>query len=121
MVDRYWRQGNIAFIAFDFETISQAKAIYPDVPCYYLSAFGRDARKHIAPAVEAGLEGLNLRHAIIDEKLVKECHDAGLDLWCWTVNDPETAARMAGLGVSAITTDRPAWIKEQLYEHNPVP
>jgi len=113
-VDRYWKSGKIAFISFNFDAIRQAKAIYPDVPCYYLSMFKNDAKKHIAKAVKYELDGLNLRHAIIDQDLSDDCRDAGLDLWCWTVNEPETALKMKELGVTAITTDRPAWIKKQI-------
>ncbi|MCP4313709.1 MAG: hypothetical protein GY790_20840 [Bacteroidetes bacterium] len=113
VVDRHWTRGRIAFISFDFDAVSQAKAIYPDVPCYYLAMFKADAKKHIDLAVEAKLDGLNLRHSIIDQGLSDACHEAGLDLWCWTVNDPETALRMKHLGVRAVTTDRPKWLKEQ--------
>lgn len=114
LVDRHWNSGKIAFISFDFDAVSQAKAIYPEVPCYYLSMFKSDAKKHIGPAVEAGLDGLNLRHAIIDRDLSEAIKEAGLDLWCWTVNEPETALEMKQLGVSAVTTDRPQWLKEQI-------
>jgi len=113
-LDQHWVKGDIAFISFDFDAVRQAKALYPEVPCYYLAMFGADANIHLDKAVEAGLDGLNLRHAIINEKLVAKCREAGLDLWCWTVNDVETAHKMSQLGVSGITTDRPAWLREQI-------
>ena len=114
VVDAHWKTGQISFIAFDFETISATKALYPEVPCYYLSVFKGDAKKNIDTAVEAHLDGLDLRHGIIDEKLAAQCSKAGLDLWCWTVNDPATALRMKNLGVSAVTTDRPGWLRDQV-------
>lgn len=114
IVDDHWKSGKIAFISFNFDAVRQAKSIYPDVPCYYLSAFKKDAKKHIAKAIKHELDGLNLRYSIIDQDLSDNCRDAGLDLWCWTVNDPQTALKMKALGVSAITTDRPAWIKKQI-------
>lgn len=112
VVDRHWNSGEIAFISFNFDAVRQAKSIYPDVPCYYLATFRNDAKKNIQRAVEYNLDGLNLRHAIIDQKLSAAIREAGLDLWCWTVNDPETAQKMKDMGVSAITTDRPAWLKK---------
>lgn len=115
VVDRYWTSGKIAFISFDFDAIRQAKAIYRDVPCYYLAAFKSDAKKHIDLAVQNNLDGLNLRHSIIDQNLSEAIREAGLDLWCWTVNDPATAWKMKNSGVSAVTTDRPKWLKEQIY------
>ena len=45
---------------------------------------------------------------------MEQCKAAGLDVWCWTVNDPETARKMKQMGVTAVTTDRPAWLKENL-------
>ena len=114
VIEEHWKSGQISFIAFDFKTIKQAKALYPKVPCYYLSSFKSDINKHLEACVESGLDGLDLRHNIIDQELVEQCHASGLDVWCWTVNDTETAQKMKDFGVSAVTTDRPAWLKNNL-------
>ena len=114
VVDRHWTTGKIAFISFDFDAIRQAKAIYSNVPCYYLSSSKWDAKKHILKAVQNNLDGLDLRHNIITREISMACREAGLDLWCWTVNDPGTAVAMKWMGVSAVTTDRPKWLKEQI-------
>jgi glycerophosphoryl diester phosphodiesterase len=114
VIAEHWKSGKISFIAFDFETIRQAKLLYPEVPCYYLSMFKADFNKHFDAAVESGLDGVDLRHNIIDQDLMEQCHASGLDVWCWTVNDPETAMKMKQLGVSAVTTDRPAWLQNSL-------
>ena len=34
-----------------------------------------------------------------------EAHDAGLELACWTVNDPDAARRLVGMGVRRLTTN----------------
>jgi len=114
VISKHWKSGNISFIAFDFETIKQARVLYPELPCYYLSSFKSDINKHLDACVESGLSGVDLRHNIIDQELVERCHATGLDVWCWTVNDPETAQKMKAFGVSAVTTDRPAWLKSNL-------
>ncbi|MEN8201710.1 MAG: glycerophosphodiester phosphodiesterase family protein [Bacteroidota bacterium] len=113
-INAHWKSGKISFIAFDFETIRAAKSLYPDVPCYYLSSFKSDFHKHFDLAVEKGLDGMDLRHAMINPSIVQKCNSAGLDVWCWTVNDPDTARKMKAMGVSAVTTDRPAWLKENM-------
>ena len=114
VIDEHWKSGQIGFIAFDFETIVATKELYPEVPCYYLSSLKNDFEKHFDLAVEKGLDGMDLRHAIITPSIMEMCESAGLDVWCWTVNDPETARRMKEMGVTAVTTDRPAWLKENL-------
>jgi len=114
VIKQNWKSGEISFIAFDFETIKQTKILFPEVPCYYLSSFKADVNKRFDAIVESKLDGVDLRHPIIDKSLMDKCEDAGLDVWCWTVNDPETAWKMKSLGVTAVTTDRPQWLKKQL-------
>lgn len=114
VISQHWKTGTISFIAFDFETIRQAKTLFPEIPCYFLSMYTADLNKHFDAVVEGGLDGVDLRHNIIDEKVMERCRASRLDVWCWTVNDPETALKMKQLGVSAVTTDRPAWLKKQL-------
>ena len=118
VITQHWKSGNISFIAFDFETIKQTKALYPDIPCYYLSSFKADFNNHFDAILEANLDGVDLRHTIIDAKLVERCKAFNLDVWCWTVNDPETARKMQTLDVSAVTTDRPSWLKNNLHTSN---
>ena len=114
VLEQHWTSGRISFIAFDFETICGAKVLFPEVPAYYLSSFRADVNRRFEDVVTQGIDGLDLRHAIINEAMADRCRDAGLDLWCWTVNDPGTALKMKALGVSAVTTDRPSWLKEQV-------
>lgn len=118
LIAQYWKKGQISFIAFDFETIRQTKALYPSIPCYYLSMFKPDFNKHFDAVVAGGLDGVDLRYTIIDRDLVERCHASGLDVWCWTVNDPGTALTMKQFGVSAVTSDRPAWLKRSLQSKN---
>jgi glycerophosphoryl diester phosphodiesterase len=114
VISEHWKSGNISFIAFDFETILATKKLYPNIPCYYLSAFKADINKKLDVIAESNLNGINLRHKIIDQKLVDKCQEANIDIWCWTINEPEDAERVKALGVSAITTDRPVWLAEQM-------
>lgn len=114
VISKHWKSGNIAFIAFDFETILATKEMYPDIPCYYLSAFRIDINSKYKKIRESNLDGVNLRHKIISKRLVEKYKKIGKDIWSWTVNEPSNAQRMISLGISAITTDRPAWLPEQL-------
>lgn len=106
--------GAIAFIAFDYETIVAAKDLFPEVPCYYLSSFKSDINKRFNEIADSNLDGVDLRYKIINKKLVEKCNKAGLDVWCWTVNDPVAAVKMMNAGVTAITTDRPVWLRERV-------
>lgn len=118
VIERRWKSGNISFIAFDFETIKQTKLLYPEIPCYYLSMSITDLNTHFDAVVESRIDGVDLRHTMIDQELVERCSASGLDVWCWTVNDPVIALQMKEAGVTAVTTDRPKWLKNSLSSGN---
>jgi glycerophosphoryl diester phosphodiesterase len=85
----------------------------PENKCYWLSSVGAEVKSKIRDAAQAGL-GLDLSYRIIDKELMKQATDLGLEVLCWTVDDPQQAKRLVALGVKGITTNRPAWLKEQL-------
>jgi glycerophosphoryl diester phosphodiesterase len=63
----------------------------------------------------AGLEGLNLNYQFpFDTAFVGKVKAAGLKLYAWTVDDAEAARKLVEFGVDGITTNRPAWLREQL-------
>ena len=107
--------GSIAFIAFDLETILATKQLFPEVPCYFLASFRSAVNSNNETLTEGPLDGVNLRHRVIRQELVDRFHAAGKEVWCWTVNDPGDAREMIEMGVGAITTDRPGWLKEKVY------
>jgi glycerophosphoryl diester phosphodiesterase len=53
---------------------------------------------------------------IVDPAFVGLCHDLGLQVHVWTVNDPAAMGRLLDLGVDAIMTDRPAVLREVLQD-----
>lgn len=114
VLDMYWKSGKINFIAFDFDAIMEAKKLYPDVPCYYLSAFKADINKKFDVIAKSELNGVSLRYQIITPELVKKFREFGKNVACWTVDNPEDAKMLIDAGVVAITTNRPKWLKEQL-------
>ena len=53
---------------------------------------------------------------IVDEEFVAAAHGAGLAVHVWTIDDPEEMARLVGLGVDGIMSDRPAVLAGVLRE-----
>jgi glycerophosphoryl diester phosphodiesterase len=69
----------------------------------------------IASCRQGKFNGLSVRRdSELDASFVKKFHDAGLELHVWTVNSPKEAKNFASLGVDAITTDRPGYLRKQL-------
>lgn len=110
-------------IGFDYETVKEAKKLFPDRRVLWLCAWREDKVTRQQPdiaviidkAKRAGLDGLDLDcKAPIDRAFVSKVKQAGLSIYTWTVDDLETARKEMEAGVDGITTNRPGWLREQL-------
>lgn len=108
-------------ISFNADVIAAVKKARPELPAYWLVSLNKKgevpptAEALIAKAKTLHADGLDLSAAeILDAEYARKIKAAGLKLYVWTVNDPKVARRMVQIGVEGITTDRPAWLREQL-------
>lgn len=108
------KRSHVVFICFDWNTLIETKKAFPGNKCYWLSSSKSGLEKKIKEAAEAGLEGVNLQSKIIDEEVMAIAGENKMEVLAWTVDDPAEARRITQLGVSKITTNRPAWLKEEL-------
>jgi len=53
-------------------------------------------------------------YAVVTPKLVEAVHDAGGELYSWTVDDPEAMARLADMGVDGIVSNDPRLFEDAL-------
>lgn len=110
----------LPLIGFDFQTMRLAKERLPLFPCFWLVS--RDKNKQFPPietliekAKTAHLDGLDLDFNFpVDAAFVAQVKAQNLGLFVWTVDDAAVARRLAAAGVDGITTNRPAWLREQL-------
>lgn len=108
------KRSQIVFICFDWNTMVETKKTFPGNKCYWLSGSKNGLTKKIKEAAENGLEGVNLHYSLIDEEIVKTAKENNLEVLAWTVDSPDEAKRLSALGVTKITTNRPAWLKEEM-------
>lgn len=114
----------IAVICFQDDVVAATKRALPEYQVYWLvslkqdkqtKAWNHSVEELITRARELKADGLDLSACdLIDAKFGKSVRDAGLELYVYTVNDPAIARQMLAAGVQGITTDRPAWLREQL-------
>jgi len=111
-----------AVISFSVDVVAAVKKARPELKVYWVvshapkNAKPRTADELIAKAKEIKADGLDLSATpqILNEAFGKEVKAAGLQLYVWTVNDVDLAKQMLAAGAEGITTDRPAWLREQL-------
>ncbi|MEY5009159.1 MAG: hypothetical protein RLZZ253_298 [Verrucomicrobiota bacterium] len=116
------RASQLVVIAFDRKVAAASKKALPWVQVYRLAAGKTRDRKPtdlarlIAEAREDHLDGLDLgtKDFPWDPAMVEQVRLAGLGLYVWTVNDPESVRKFAEIGVQGITTDDPVMAREAL-------
>lgn len=72
---------------------------------------------HYAKRFGAGAIHPNVLIPLNDAGLVHHCHDAGIAVNVWTVNEEPDIALLAGLGVDAIITDAPERARQIITAH----
>ncbi len=105
----------LALITFDLATARAAKLRLPSLEVCWIAEPPVSLDALIQQAKAAGLDGLDLSYKFpIDAAFVQKAHAAGLKLYTWTVDDPAVARAQRAAGVDGLTTNRPAWMREQL-------
>lgn len=114
----------LAAMSFDEQVVAAIKQQQPKLPVYWLVSFedlqssgepAPSARTLMETARRLRADGLGCQdHAAIDTGFTAVLRMAMLPLHIWTINDARAARRYASLGAASLTTDRPAWLKQQL-------
>lgn len=119
VIDGSGKKSCIVIISFDYDTVSQCKALMLDIPAYWLCGTERRKNRYVPHSADLinmvkkrNLDGLNVQYRGVTEEFVKAVKSSGLELYVWTVNSLEEAKRLRDLGVDGITTDRPGWIRD---------
>lgn len=102
MIEEEEYMDHVVFISFCLENLLKLHVKYPDQPAQYLTYECDDdlievlAKEHL---------GLDIKHSKLSPELIQKVHDAGIQVNCWTVDDPVRAAELIEWGVDMITTN----------------
>jgi glycerophosphoryl diester phosphodiesterase len=77
---------------------------------------GYDDKVPYSEALERVLKfkphSISVSYKKLSKEIVELAHESGVEVWVWTVNNPDIAQAMALLGVDAVKTDAPSLLKE---------
>ncbi len=93
---------NTIFISFNYHNLELVKAARPEQKVQFLTGEVDDAL--IAKLKEAGMD-LDIYFQGLTEEKIKACHEAGIVVNCWTVDNPADAERLIDWGVDQITSN----------------
>lgn len=102
----------VTIISFDADDLRQAKAAEPTLSCGLITSWKEDADESdlaalLDKALSCGANCISCLHAHVTERLVRECHLAGLALKAWTMDDREEIERMIDLRVDGLVSNYP--------------
>lgn len=103
----------VMFISFSFHICKEFVRLAPGFKVQYLGF-----TKNLRQVSEAGLDGIDFNHRLLNKARVRKAHKLGLTVNCWTVNDEKTASRMIRIGVDQITTDYPEMVRSLIEKYN---
>jgi glycerophosphoryl diester phosphodiesterase len=56
---------------------------------------------------EVEASAVTLKHRVVSKRVVERCHELGVAVFAWTVNDRAVLRRLEALGVDGVITDDP--------------
>ena len=92
----------IVFIAFDLENLIIMRELLPEQPCQFLT--GQFSDELIDTLKKYHLD-LDIHWKALTAENIKACHDNGIKVNAWTVDDPEKAAELVSWGIDYITSN----------------
>ncbi len=108
---------NVEIISASLDLLKEAKKTWPDIPLYWI-AFPKNRESiidMISTATEFGFTGLDLCCCSdLDAETVDRIHRADLKFYVWVVDDPDAAKKCLQIGVDGITSNRAAWLRENI-------
>lgn len=118
----------IELIAFNGKTLAQSKQLMPyykhlwlldlDYRRFFI-AYPFYKKRLIRLAQKQGFDGVNVwAGKVLNQKFISAFHQAGLKVYCWTVNDVAHAQKLQHSGIDALTTDRYQWMFNELTKLN---
>jgi glycerophosphoryl diester phosphodiesterase len=105
-------QGYVLVSSFKEEEVLAFRRVLPAAPAALI--FDVFATRNVRSYGEQGYSIISLRKSTAGEKLVNACHERGIQVYVWTVDDEEEMRTFISRGVDGIYSNRPGVLKEIL-------
>lgn len=107
-------QGKILLSSFHELEVAAAHRVMSLLPTSLIfDAFSADA---VPSYIAQGHSVISLNKKTVDEKLIAACHEQGLPLYVWTVDEEEEMRRFISWGADGIYSNRPGVLKKVMGE-----
>lgn len=101
-VQKYYTPDKAIFISFNLENLQYLRREYPDSVIQFLT---HKFDEKILKTLKLLKLDLDIHYAFCDKTVIDTCHQNGIKVNCWTVDQPADAERLIDYGVDYITTN----------------
>jgi glycerophosphoryl diester phosphodiesterase len=103
IIREYGYLDKVIFISFVLTNCLTLRELLPQQPVQWLTSNGLTSEL-MKTLVEQRL-GLDSYYKVLTQEVIDALHAEGLEVNCWTVDDPEWAEKLVAMGVDYITTN----------------
>lgn len=95
------------FISFSKSLLLDIKRLIPEAHAMYLIKKASNAKllEEIKWCSANKIDGMDIKHTLLSEDIIKEAHLAGIQVCVWLVDDYEHCMKLDEMGVDFITTN----------------
>ncbi len=107
MIDRIAALGwleHVTFISFLWEDLVHVRRLLPEQKCQFLFGEKSQSDELLEKLVSYRFD-VDVHYGALTEEWLKKYHASGIEVNCWTVDDPADGERLAAWGVDCITTN----------------
>jgi len=101
-VEKYEYLDSTVFISFYYEQLEAVKKLRPKATAQFLISEFEDG---LIDKLKAGNMDLDIYYKTLTEDRIALCHENGIKVNCWTVDDPAVAEKLISWGVDYITSN----------------
>jgi glycerophosphoryl diester phosphodiesterase len=119
LIRRHDLASRVVVKSFALDSLREVKRLAPEIRTAAL--FGRSwprpfvtGSRIMAEAEDCGADEISLHHSLLRRATVSEARRRGFQVLTWTVNSSIWLRRALALGLRAVFTDRPGWMKNYL-------
>jgi len=103
-------KGHVLVSSFHKDEVTAARRVMPLLPASMI--FDVFAIRTIPSYLAQGYTVISLRKTTVNEALVAACHEQGLRVYVWTVDEEDEMRKFISWGVDGIYSNRPGVLKE---------
>ena len=102
-------KGYVLVSSFKEDEVLAVRHLMPRAPASLIFDFF--TAKDVPAYGEKGYRIISLRNRTVSEKLIGACHERGIQVYVWTVDEEEEMKKFASWGADGIYTNRPGVLK----------